>query len=94
MSPKRKDDDMSDRASVWDPRCPWASIAHALQYWEDVPEVVSVPDDPPAASFSVDGAVVEIRRADDVLGVVCWGYQEVDPDIKAIWLARARRGEA
>ncbi len=84
---------MSDKASVWDPRCPWASIAHALQFRPGVPQVVGVPGDPPAPSFSVDSAVVEIRQADDVLGVVCWGHQEVNPDAKLIWLARARRGE-
>jgi len=86
---------MSDQSqtTVFDPKCPWPSIAHALEYYDGVPRVVVVPE-APAASFCVDGVTVLVRESADVPGVACSGRQAVDDDAKEVWLAKARRGVA
>jgi len=76
--------------TVFDPKCPWPSIAHALEYYDGVPRVIVMPE-APAASFCVDGVTVPIRESPDVLGVACGGRQEVDDDAKVVWLAKMRR---
>lgn len=81
---------MAEVVSVWDGNYPWASIAHAVEYYLGVPEVVVVPL-APAVSFAVDGVTVVIREAADVPGVACRGHQMVDPDAKTLWLTKARR---
>ena len=78
------------QVTVFDPRYPWASIAHALEYYDALPRIVVVPE-APAPSFSVDGATVVVREAADVDGVVCGGRQAVDATAKAVWLAKIRR---
>jgi len=77
--------------TVFDPRHPWPSIAHALEYYDGVPRVVVVPE-APAASFCVDGVTVLVRQSTDVPGVACSGRQVVDGDAKEVWMTRARRG--
>lgn len=83
----------TESMSIWDDKAPWASIAHAFEWWDGAPEIIAVPGDPPAPSFSVDGVTVQVRRVDDLLGVACWGHQAVGKDAKELCLLRMRRGE-